>query len=240
MLPEPLRPKAKVEPEIKSLILGFGHRARSGKDTAVATIVERRGSQYPGHLSSDYKGPFYDARAYSFARALKEEVTAAALNAGGMDRLCNPEMEFYQENGNFIKLPEWVVFEPDAPMDDPLCPLGKQRTLLQWWGTEFRRNVNPNYWVDRLAEIISKEQPQVALISDMRFPNEKEFVEKHGYSIRVDRNNLPSLSGSAGVHASELALADVPDWDWGAILKNYSTLEEFKAKAVKLFDSLAS
>ena len=124
-------------------------------------------------------------------------------------------------------------------MDDPLCPLGKQRLLLQWWGTEFRRNVNPNYWVQRLAEIIAKEQPQFALISDLRFPNEKAFVEKYGFSIRVDRGSHVPLSGAAASHASELALADVPDWDWSAILKNDSTLEEFKTKAVKLFDTLA-
>ena len=67
MLPAPLQPKKKPEPEIKSVVFGFGHRARSGKDTAVATIIERRGNAYPGHLSSDYRGPFYDVRGYSFA-----------------------------------------------------------------------------------------------------------------------------------------------------------------------------
>lgn len=228
MLPDPIRriieKPAKPEPDIKSVIFGFGHRARSGKDTAVAAIVEQR-----------LKEPYADIRPYSFARALKEEVTAAALNCGGMDALWNPEMEFYQENGNFIKLPPWVTFDPQAPMDDPLCPLGKQRTLLQWWGTEFRRNVNPNYWVGKLGDIIAKEKPEYALISDMRFPNEKAFVEKYGHAIRVDRPGLEPLQVA---HISESALADVPDWNWDAILKNDGTLEEFKSKAVKLFDLL--
>jgi hypothetical protein len=227
-LPKPIQnlmcPPPKPEPKIESVILGFGHRARSGKDTAVAEIVKQKSSQY-------------DVRAYSFAMALKQEVNQSAEAAGGMARLFDP-MEFIQENGNAVVLPNWVVYDENAPMDDLLCPLGKQRLLLQWWGTEFRRAVNPDYWVGRLASIIEKERPQVALISDMRFPNEKEFVEKYGQSVRVDRADLPLLRGSAGVHPSELALADVPDWDWGIILKNNGTLEEFKQKSVEAFDEL--
>jgi hypothetical protein len=217
----------KNTPEVKAYVIGFGHRARSGKDTAAAFIVQERGEEY-------------GVKSYSFARALKEEVTAAALNAGGMRNLWNPSMWFYQENGNLIQLPDWVVFEEDAPVDD-LCPLGKQRTLLQWWGTEFRRSVNTNYWVDRLAETIAKENPRVALITDMRFPNEMDFVKQCGGDmVRVDRPSLPPLNGAAGAHPSELALANVPDWEWTAILKNDGTLEEFKVKTLKLFDTLFS
>jgi hypothetical protein len=227
-LPKPVRDMIyklpKPEPKIESVVLGFGFRARSGKDTAVAEIVKQRSSQY-------------DVRAYSFAMALKQEVNQAAEAAGGMERLFDP-MEFIQENGNAIVLPDWVKFDPNPPMDDPLCPLGKQRLLLQFWGTEFRRAVNGDYWVGRLASIIEKERPQVALISDMRFPNEKAFVEKYGQSVRVDRVDLPPLKGSAGIHPSELALANVPDWDWGMILKNNGTLEEFKQKSVEAFDEL--
>ena len=243
LLPKPIQNiidlrNAKPEPEIKSYVIGFGHRARSGKDTAAAVIVERRRHpMYDGLPTPDVNDGIQrcDVRAYSFARALKEEVTAAAIAAGGMQNLWNPEMELYQENGNFVTLPPWVTFEPNAPMDDPLCPLGKQRALLQWWGTEFRRMVNPEYWVRRLAEIIAKEKPQVALLSDMRFPNEKAWVEKHGASVKVDR---PGLEPLAVAHASELALAPLEDWEWDAVIKNDGTLEQFKEKAVKLFDTL--
>ena len=36
-------------------------------------------------------------------------------------------------------------------------PIKKQdfRKLLQWWGTEFRRKKNENYWVDRMNDKIS-------------------------------------------------------------------------------------
>jgi hypothetical protein len=235
-LPKPIQNiidlrNAKPEADIISYVIGFGHRARSGKDTAAAMIIKDRGIV----PKKPWLHPAFDVRAYSFARALKEEVTAAALNAGGMENLWNPEMEFYQENGNFITLPPWVTFDPNAPMDDPLCPLGKQRTLLQWWGTEFRRMVNPEYWVRRLADIIAKEKPQVALVTDMRFPNEKVWVEKHGASVKVER---PGLEPLAVAHASELALAPLEDWEWDFVLRNDGTLEQFKERALKLFDTL--
>lgn len=234
-LPEPLRPKKVEEPKIVSKVIGFGHRARSGKDTAVAAIVEEMRKRAAGYEDDT---PVYDARPYSFARALKEEVTAAALSAGGMINLFKPDMYFLQENQNLIQLPEWVQFEADAPMDDPLCPLGKQRTLLQWWGTEFRRSVNDNYWINKMARILEKEKPQCALISDMRFPNEMAFVQKYGSAVRVDRAGLPPLRGMAGVHPSELALANTPDWEWDAIIKNDGTLEQFKEKVIQLFENL--
>jgi hypothetical protein len=224
-LPGPLRPKKPEEPVIQSIIFGFGHRARSGKDTAVAEIMKQC-------------KPRYDVRRYAFADELKREVTQAALSAGGMLNLWNRPTYFLQENESLIELPSWVCYEQNADMTDPLCPLGKQRTLLQWWGTEFRRNVNPNYWVTRLAKRIAEEKPEIALIADMRFQNEKAFVEKYGQSVRVDRADLPSLRGAAGVHPSELALADVPDWDWGLVLKNNSTLEDFLKKSVEAFDEL--
>lgn len=224
----------KPKPEIKAFVLGFGHRARSGKDTAAFAIIQHRSKLFPANLPPQDMGDLYDIRAYSFARALKEEVNKAAEAAGGMRFLFEP-MEFIQENGNPVVLPDWVTFDPNPPMDDPYCPLGKQRTLLQWWGTEFRRSINPNYWVDRTAEIIAKEQPEAALITDVRFSNELDFIRKHGAAIRVDR---PGLEPLAMAHTSESALANKEDWEWDMVLKNDTTLQEFKQKAVDAFDLL--
>lgn len=212
---------------IESIIFGFGHRSRSGKDTAVAEIVKQR---------SD----LYDVRRYAFADALKREVNACldAFPPGQrhFQYLWDENYELVREDGRFVRLMDypWVQYDPNAPMDDPLCPYGKQRTLLQWWGTEFRRNVNPEYWVKQLANTIEKEKPEIALITDMRFSNEMDFVKRHGETFRVDRDSLGPLSDQS--HASEKALACVPDEDWTCILKNSGTLEEFQKLAVESFD----
>lgn len=213
-------------PEVQSIVFGFGHRARHGKDTAAAAIKEARGNEY-------------DIRIYSFARELKEEVNKNAVMADGMHNLFDPGLRvpgagYMQTNGNFLALPDWVQYEPNPDMTDPLCPLGKQRTLLQWWGTEFRRAVDPDYWVNKLAERLAVEKPEIALITDMRFPNEKKFVEEYGDSIKVFRPGL----ASPNAHISEEALADVPGEQWGAVIHNDGSLSDMKAMAVAAFDYL--
>ena len=244
----------KEKPVIQSIILGFGHRARSGKDTVAAMIRQKRGMPSPvvqgitvdtdfGRGTAILDHPWYDIRIYSFAAELKREVNDNAMKSGGMiklfdDGLRDKDGGFLQENGNILPLPEWVQYDWEAPMDDPHCPYGKQRTLLQWWGTEFRRNVNPDYWVNKVAERIADEKPEVALITDVRFPNEVAFCQKYGNAIKVDRPSLPSLKGAAGVHVSELALADFQGWD--DVIVNDSTLESLREKALFSFDMLMS
>ena len=226
----------KRETIISSLVFGFGHRARHGKDTVAKFIQEERGGK-----NDKTFGGMYDIRLYSFARELKEEVNKNAIAAGGMQNLFVEGLReiggggYYQTNGNIIPLPEWVQYEENPDMSDPLCYLGKQRTLLQWWGTEYRRSVEPNYWVDRLAERLAKEKPEIAFITDMRFPNEWDFIRKYGETIKVVNSRVPALPGA---HASEEALAHIPDAEWGAVIYNDGTLEELKQQAVYVFDTL--
>lgn len=243
-----------TEPIVQSIVFGFGYRARSGKDTVAAMIREARGiyperclhcetaQQYHGREDLSC-GNCYDIRIYGFAHELKREVTENALKSGGMRNLFSDGLRlegcgYMQENGNILALPEWVQYDPDAPMDDPLCPLGKQRTLLQFWGTQLRRSVNQDYWVNKVAQRIAEEKPEVALITDVRFPNEVNFCQKYGEVVLVDRPSLPRLAGAAGVHASELALANFRGWD--AAIKNTGSLEDLRTEALFTFDSLMS
>lgn len=230
---------------IQSILFGYGHRARSGKDTVAAMIRDSRGNGYPGRLAAP-NTPVentYDIRIYSFAGELKREVNENAMRSGGMIKLFDPGLYspdggFLQENGNVIPLPEWVQYDPNPDMTDPLCPYGKQRTLLQWWGTEYRRSVNPNYWVNKLAQRLAEDKPEIALITDVRFPNEVRFAQQYGNAIKVDRPGLPSLRGAAGVHASELALADFQGWD--DVIVNDSDLTTLRERALFSFDMLLS
>jgi hypothetical protein len=210
---------------IDSVIFGFGFKARSGKDTAVAEIIKQRGLiKALGIYSAPENQERYDIRRYAFADALKREVNVAAIAAGGM-------LNLLTLSSKRMDFPDWVQYDPEAPMDDPLCPLGKQRSLLQWWGAEYRRAQNPDYWVKQLAMTIELEKPQIALISDLRFPNEMQFILNYGEAVRVDRDSL-----SPATHISETALED--STDWSLILENNGTLEEFKEGAVTTFDEL--
>lgn len=56
------------------------------------------------------------------------------------------------------------------------------RKLLQWWGTDYRRAQEENYWIDRLNEVYktSIEDPTtIVFVDDVRFKNEVDFIHKH-------------------------------------------------------------
>lgn len=243
---------------IHSLVFGFGHRARHGKDTVAAAIKEARGllnkpksfgvvegCQYIGRGTSTV--PVYDIRSYSFAKELKDEVNKVyeSFSYHTIEPFKVWNNVFFAlrnrgvnlPDGKWLMIPDWVTMETDPDTSDPLCPYGKHRTLLQWWGTDYRRNnFGDNYWVERAAARLAAERPEIALFTDMRFPNEMAFVQEYGLAIKVQRPGL----ASPNAHISEEALAHVPDSEWDAIFTNDGTLEETKAKAVMMFDDLMS
>jgi hypothetical protein len=219
-----------VEPRIDSIIFGYGFKARSGKDSAVAAIIEERGDRY-------------SIKRYGFADELKREVTVNALKSGGIMNLFSDGLReegcgFLQTNGNFLALPDWVQPEADPDMSDPLCPLGKFRSLLQWWGGEYRRGADQNYWIKKIAQRIADEKPEIALISDLRYFNEAVFVQTYGDAVKVNRPNLPQLSGASAQHSSETELENFDGWD--DVILNDGDLETLRERALFSFDMLMS
>ena len=155
--------------------MGFGHKARQGKDVACQTIVEAFKDRY-------------DIRHYSFGNELKKEVN-------GLD-----QFEWCLKLG--------VQYDINPPMNDPLCQTrhGKQGPLLQKYGTEYRRAQDNFYWVKKLRAMLEAEQPQIALISDVRFPNEMMFCKAFGgFTVKVSRYGYTDLSRDPN-HISETAL----------------------------------
>ena len=214
---------------INSVVFAFGHRARSGKDTAANEIIKQRGLTTVDAVL-DKTTERYDIRKYGFADALKIEVTNLARKAGGMEKLFAPDYCFPKKS-YVVTLPEWVKYDPNPDMSDPLCPLGKQRALLQWYGSDYRRTDDDLYWIRQLEQTIELEKPQIAILSDLRFPNEMEWTLQYGEAVRVDRAGLPPST-----HLSETALED--STDWSIILENSGSLEDFKIGSVVVFDEL--
>lgn len=197
-------------------VIGFGYAARSGKDTAARTIIEERGD-------------LYDIRRYAFGDALKREVNREAEKHGGMWALYQWIIR------NFPNARIAYDHEPD--MTDPLCPLGKQRSLLQWWGTEYRRAQDHFYWVRQLSTQLMAEDPQFALITDVRFDNELAFVKAiGGHTVKVTRHGVQATDLLMRQHRSETELANAAfDYE---IETPYDGLQELKHDAVAIFDMI--
>lgn len=209
------------------IIFGFGHRAKHGKDTVADMIIAERGSQY-------------NIMKISFAEALKKEVNELAEKSGSMfnlfyDGLRQEGFGYLQANGNIIALPDWVQYDPNADMTDPLCPYGKQRTFLQWYGTQYRRSIDAQYWVSKHQEACEKSGADIVFAPDMRFPNEMQYVREYGETTKVHR---PNFDNGLNGHISEEALASMHDSEWSAVISNDRTLEDLRKMALYVFDEL--
>ena len=85
------------------------------------------------------------------------------------------------------------------------------RSILQWWGTDLRRNrCGDDYWVGRMRRALffeSLHANTVAVLTDVRFPNEAEPVREHGgMLVRLVRPEAETPDP----HASETAMDGYP------------------------------
>lgn len=88
---------------------------------------------------------------------------------------------------------------------------GKQlscRDVMQIVGTDIFRKLDPNVWVRSTISKIMKESPELAIVTDCRFPNEIEAIKNVGGKVlRLTRNPFNSD------HISECIL-DKDKYDW--------------------------
>ena len=88
----------------------------------------------------------------------------------------------------------------------------KFRTILQWWGTEFRRGLyGDDYWLRRLEDTIYKlPDGSVVFVTDVRFLNEADFVRQMGGTVvKVVRIGGPESAAGIAQHASEMELEKI-------------------------------
>lgn len=93
----------------------------------------------------------------------------------------------------------------------------KDAPLLQRVGVEMRER-DPEVWIRAVYTKIQQDQPKVAVITDVRFPNEADFVRgMGGLMVRVsrfDEDGRPFVAPDRDPdHITEMALADDAWWD---------------------------
>lgn len=107
----------------------------------------------------------------------------------------------------------------------------KFRSLLQWWGTEFRREMcRPDYWVTKwvikVYEMAEKHPACTIVCADVRFKNEMQAIVNMGGEVwRVKRVT------EYDKHKSETDLDSVVV---ETVLENYGTEQQLAEKVRKL------
>lgn len=117
----------------------------------------------------------------------------------------------------------------------------KDGLLLQQAGVA-RRLIDPDVWVRALYYTVAERRPAVALITDMRFPNEAGMIASMGgYVVKVERRHqdgrLFRTTDRDPDHESETALDSFTDWD--ALIDNpEGDLDSFRANTLNIFRQL--
>jgi hypothetical protein len=215
-----------------TLIVAFGHRAHSGKDTCVSHLIETYKDQY-------------DVRRYAFADELKVEVYDALGNWRDVvwndGRLNYLELPHPRQNGPVTREQkiQWISAHKVEP------PLAR---LLQFWGAEYRRKQDQHHWVKALDYQLKRDRPQIALISDLRFKNEFAFVCAHGtgssfngkgYTVKVSRLGFQLNDGRDPHHSSEVDLDSVKfHCEISVADGGEEQIAELKKDAVFVFDEI--
>lgn len=103
--------------------------------------------------------------------------------------------------------------------------------ILQWFGTEVMRKIYSPVWVNKTINQILYEQPEIAIITDVRFPDEVKAIQKYGKVVRLTRNTIDSK------HVSETSLDDFEMFDW-LIDNSQMTHEEYIQELDKMYKGL--
>ncbi len=173
-------------------IIGLTGPAGCGKDTVASYL-----SQHAGHTAT------------AFADRLRAEVVAAfglkspALLTNRSTKETPTELLSLANclDGHFVGFMLAELRDADqtfGPIDAELRAPRSPRTIMQWWGTEYRRTQAESYWTEswRLHNWIGVGH----VIPDVRFSNEADFVRRHGGQVwKVTRPGV----GLINSHASE-------------------------------------
>jgi hypothetical protein len=70
------------------------------------------------------------------------------------------------------------------------------RDFLVWYGTTFWRKRQPNRWIKNVELQLEKDKPDIALISDVRYPNEGHWIHSfEGFLIHLTKYHKESFDG---------------------------------------------
>jgi hypothetical protein len=179
--------------------IGLAGKSGSGKDVVADYICER-----------------YNYKKIAVADAIRDEAADFLKSTIGGT--------IYSLNESFEQVVDAFV---EAVWAKPTTP--EIRVLLQWWGTEFRRSQDNNYWVKRLAERLDNED--CIVVSDVRTPDEIDAIHQAGGEVWfVERPGV----GSVGIanHYTEVALEGAT---FDRNIMNDQTLEDLRSKVDYIF-----
>ncbi len=199
------------------LVLGLAGQARSGKDTVAAYLAKKY-----GFIPFSFSDALYTevAEAYGLRDDVPYREDAPHISERDMLR-SRAHKEVPTERLALKNCDYSPFYCLAADLLDPALNLGGEavfhaplspRQVLQWWGTEFRRAQDPDYWLKQATAWLNRvrdgvdypeHRPQFFVNTSVRFPNEQEWVHAQGGNVwHLRRDGLPGVNA----HESETPL----------------------------------
>ncbi len=212
------------------MIIGFAGKAATGKTTAakhMAPLLDKECTIIPMAM-------VLRDEVEAFLRAIGAEESVPLVYGCQDDKI---RVFYVDEQKALAQCPKWSHFiaEHQEIQNRQGQTAITVRRILQWWGTEYRRSEDSDYWTKAWGRKILEYEvnDMYLLVDDVRFINELNVIKEHGgLIVKIER---PGFDG-ANNHASETSLDDYDAWD-GKVL-NDGTLEEFKGKVERLVSLL--
>ncbi len=201
------------------MIIGFAGKAASGKTTAAKHLQAKLGDK----IQVLPMASMLRREVEIFLRQVGAAERVPLLYGDQQDKLAHFEID---ESRARQECPAWdgFVAENREIQQHPDQTTLSVRRILQWWGTEYRRAQDPDYWTKAWEAALTELPDRNAhiLVDDVRFHNEVDVIQRNdGVLIRVER---PGFNG-ANDHSSENSLDDFNGWNM--VLLNDGSLEQF-------------
>lgn len=185
------------------LVLGLAGQAGCGKDTVADYLVRRYGFRkfaFSDRLYSEVAEAYgLEDQSLLRDRATKEVPT---------ERLALKNCDYSPFYCLAVDLLDPALnLDREAVFHAPLSP----RQVLQWWGTEYRRAQDPDYWLKQTTAWLNKQRntiypehaPQFFVNTTVRFPNEQDWVHSFGGNVwHIHRDSATPVNS----HVSEQPL----------------------------------
>ena len=207
-------------------VIALAAPAGAGKDTVADILATHAGFRkvaFADTLRSEVSEAYHEETILFTRRDFKDVPHAALALHRCFDRAFVGALLFHG-----------LIQNSEAEMAAPRSP----RQILQWWGTEYKRSGDPDYWVKatvgRIAYLINNRIDDQFVITDCRFANEvAELRRIWGAPLwRIERPGFVST----GLHASDV---DGREFSPDCVILNNGSIPALRDKVLAQYCQLA-
>jgi len=205
------------------IVIGFSGKIGCGKTHLADCLAGEMGRKQHPDIPLDFPYSCMKVARAAFGDALKSECSVIfgfprEYAYSHKDRVW-PVKEYYAVNGSNVtgwnrnEVPEDIERYKDYSIfPAPSSHSMTVRDILQWWGTDVRREMNPLYWVNKMSEHLKhleRERYDAVIVDDVRFLVEAQLLKGwDGLLVRLNPYDGWTCDPAVAAHESETALDD--------------------------------